>query len=83
MVRHGFDRDLFPLDCTQDRCPGLFSAVPNGTGPGGMYTQDCVLGYFQPSLAGLNRLSNLSQDYVLDYFSRPCGTVSQRKATRN
>jgi hypothetical protein len=30
--------------------PGIFSAVPAGTVPGWHATQDCVLGYSQPSL---------------------------------
>jgi hypothetical protein len=30
-------------------------------------TQDYILGYFQPSLAGLVSLSNTTQDYVLGY----------------
>jgi hypothetical protein len=37
----------------------VLSAVPDGTGPCGMYTQDCVLGYFQPSLTGLDLVLSL------------------------
>jgi hypothetical protein len=35
---------------TQDSRPGAFSAVPAGLVSVGMYTQDYVLGYSQPSL---------------------------------
>jgi hypothetical protein len=34
-VRHGYSREfVLPVECTQDECPGIFSAVPGGTVPG-------------------------------------------------
>jgi hypothetical protein len=42
-------RSLFTQDCR----PGAFSAVPAGLVSVGTHTQHCVLGYSQPSLAGL------------------------------
>ena len=42
--------------------------------------QDCVLGHFQSSLAGLDAIKNLTQHCVLGYFqpSRQAGTLGER-----
>ena len=45
--------------------PGQFSVVSFGTGLGGTYTQDCVLGYSQPELSKLASKSGFMGSHPL------------------
>jgi hypothetical protein len=51
-----------------------FSAVPDGTIPALMSTQDCVLGYFQPSPRDWTRLESFPGTASVAVLSQPFGT---------